>query len=115
MDDYKILEAIFNPEHPSSDLQLPDSTTESDCDDGIPNLSELKTLETAAVKLAEGDNLLEALDLLNQVINRSPNYASGYNNRAQVISINIDTLCIQSGLNIIQYFDLRQIVTVLYL
>lgn len=53
-------------------------------EDDIPNLQEVKALETAAVKLAEGEEMKEALTVLNQVITLSPKYPSAYNNRAQV-------------------------------
>ena len=63
---------------------MSDAPTDSLPEDDIPNLHEIKALETAAVKLAEGDDLTGALDALNEVITLSPNYASVYNNRAQV-------------------------------
>lgn len=53
-------------------------------DDDIPNLHEVKALETAGVKLAEGDKLTEALEVFDQLIALHPNYPSAYNNRAQV-------------------------------
>ena len=43
-----------------------------------------KLLEVEAVKAAEGGSLGDALELLNQAITVAPNYASPYNNRAQV-------------------------------
>ena len=66
---------------------MSDAPTDSLPEDDIPNLHEIKALETAAVKLAEGGNLTEALNALNKVITLSPNYASVYNNRAQVRKI----------------------------
>ena len=48
---------------------------------------QVKALETAAVKLAEGDKLIEALELFDQLITSHPNYPSAYNNRAQVTII----------------------------
>ena len=43
-----------------------------------------KLLEVEAVRVAEGGSLGDALELLNQAITVAPNYASPYNNRAQV-------------------------------
>ena len=43
-----------------------------------------KLLEVEAVRAAEGGSLGDALELLNQAITVAPNYASSYNNRAQV-------------------------------
>ena len=45
-----------------------------------------KVLEVQAVRTAESGNLSEALQLLNQAVIEAPNYASVYNNRAQVKS-----------------------------
>ena len=44
-----------------------------------------KQLEVQAVKVAEGGNLTDALELLTKTISEVPNYASCYNNRAQVM------------------------------
>lgn len=57
-----------------------------DQDDTTPS-QQVKALETAAVKLAEGDKLIEALELFDQLITSHPNYPSAYNNRAQVTII----------------------------
>lgn len=43
-----------------------------------------KLLEIQAVKVAESGNLGDALELLTKTISEVPNYASVYNNRAQV-------------------------------
>ena len=43
-----------------------------------------KLLEVQAVKVAESGNLGDALELLTKTISEVPNYASVYNNRAQV-------------------------------
>ena len=43
-----------------------------------------KVLEVEAVRAAEGGSLGDALELLNQAVSVAPNYASPYNNRAQV-------------------------------
>ena len=43
-----------------------------------------KLLEVEAVRAAEGGSLGNALELLNQAVIVAPNYASPYNNRAQV-------------------------------
>ncbi len=41
-------------------------------------------LELQAVKVAEGGDLVGALELLNEAVTEVPGYASVYNNRAQV-------------------------------
>ena len=48
-----------------------------------------KDLELQAVKVADGDNsrLGEALELLNRAVAEAPGYASAYNNRAQVYTV----------------------------
>ena len=43
-----------------------------------------KGLEVQAVRAAEEGNLEDALELLTRAVNEAPNYASPYNNRAQV-------------------------------
>ena len=43
-----------------------------------------KLLEVEAVRAAEGGSLGDALELLNQAVTVAPNYASPFNNRAQV-------------------------------
>ena len=43
-----------------------------------------KELEVAAVRAAEGGNVGDALELLNLAATEAPEYASVYNNRAQV-------------------------------
>ena len=43
-----------------------------------------KDLEVQAVRAAEEGNLEDALELLTRAVNEAPNYASPYNNRAQV-------------------------------
>ena len=48
------------------------------------NLSMAKELELEAVKCAEGGNLQRALELLTEAQKVSSEYASAYNNRAQV-------------------------------
>ena len=45
---------------------------------------EVKDLEKAGVRQAEEGDLSGALDQLTRVLELVPNYASGYNNRAQV-------------------------------
>jgi hypothetical protein len=86
--DHQVLEAIFNPEHPIIGLQLPDPSASRDVSnadhDVCHDTNQLKAMEAAAVKLAEGDDLTGALDILNKLIASSPNYSSAYNNRAQV-------------------------------
>lgn len=42
-----------------------------------------KELEVAAVRAAEGGDLGNALELLNQAAEEAPDFASVYNNRAQ--------------------------------
>ena len=43
-----------------------------------------KELEVEAIRAAEGGSLGDALELLNRAIDEAPDYASPYNNRAQV-------------------------------
>lgn len=50
-------------------------------------LSEVQSLEIRAIATAEANQYDEALQLLTQCIERCPEYASAYNNRAQVYQL----------------------------
>ncbi len=51
-------------------------------------------LELQAVKVAEGGNLVNALELLNNAVTEVPGYASVYNNRAQVYKWSGTSSCV---------------------
>ncbi|KAI7886713.1 hypothetical protein K492DRAFT_155584 [Lichtheimia hyalospora FSU 10163] len=84
--DDAVLEFIFNPEaqgQPFSSLQQAvENKPEKEFAPEL--LKELQALEKQAVGHANEGRLQEALDVLDQCITREPDYASAYNNRAQV-------------------------------
>ena len=53
-------------------------------DEESEEVKRAKMLEVEAVRAAEGGSLGDALEILNQAVTVAPNYASPYNNRAQV-------------------------------
>ncbi len=53
------------------------------CEDS-EEVKHAKLLELQAVKVAESGNLVDSLDLLSKAVAEVPDYASVYNNRAQV-------------------------------
>ena len=55
-----------------------------DAEELTPSVLEAKQIELEAVKTAESGNLDGSLDMLTRAIEIAPNYASLYNNRAQV-------------------------------
>ena len=81
--DELVLNAIFNPHNP-----LEYATEEQE--DEEPDISistvpeEVKKQEIHAVNLAQNGDFEKSLDQFNDVISRFPNYASVYNNRAQL-------------------------------
>jgi len=81
--DELVLNAIFNPHNP---LQIEEKNVETKHDEKPLDLlsDELKSLEIDAVNCAQKGNLDESLNLFNKLIENVPNYASGYNNRAQL-------------------------------
>ena len=68
--------------------QVSESVAENGTENGLPEDSpevlRAKELEIQAVRAAEGGSLGDALELLNRAITETPDYASPYNNRAQV-------------------------------
>jgi tetratricopeptide (TPR) repeat protein len=63
----------------------------SDNEDEITNAAEAKSLEVEGVKAAESGDLDKAIGLFTRAINIAPNWASGYNNRAQAYRLKGDT------------------------
>lgn len=59
-----------------------------------PVEEQVRELELLAVKTAEAHQFQEALELLNQGVFRAPEYASVYNNRAQVNSLSPFPCCL---------------------
>ncbi len=69
-------------DEPESDNVESDDVTSEDTEE----VKRAKLLEVQAVKVAESGNLVDSLDLLNKAVSEVPDYASVYNNRAQVFS-----------------------------
>ena len=73
-------------------LSVPQLSEEGECEvgDGVigeadsEEVKRAKLLEVEAVRAAEEGSLGDALELLNQAVTVAPNFASPYNNRAQV-------------------------------
>ncbi len=51
---------------------------------------EVRESERRAVRLSEQGDLSSGLEQLNEVIRVAPEYASAYNNRAQVLRLHLD-------------------------
>ncbi|KAG0239295.1 hypothetical protein B0O80DRAFT_408399 [Mortierella sp. GBAus27b] len=101
----KILNMVFNPEG----TMLPDKETE-DMLNSEPItiepdlLKQLKQLEAEGVMKAETEDIDGAIGKFSEAIALSPNYASGYNNRAQAYRIQGKTdLALQDLTLAIQY------------
>ncbi|ORX45494.1 hypothetical protein DM01DRAFT_1340008 [Hesseltinella vesiculosa] len=92
LNDDAVLELMFNPDAQGVPFDSVAQTVQhnplKEIDPSI--LMELKSLETQAVELAEKDDLEGALMLLNQCIEKEPEYASVYNNRAQIFRLQND-------------------------
>eukprot|EP00112_Aurelia_sp_Birch-Aquarium-sp1_P007557 Seg1823.11 transcript_id=Seg1823.11/GoldUCD/mRNA.D3Y31 product="Tetratricopeptide repeat protein 36" protein_id=Seg1823.11/GoldUCD/D3Y31 len=85
-----VLEAIFNPNLPN--VTEEEICKECSCDDELDPaiLSKVKELEIEGVNAAEAGDMEKSLQVLNNAINLAPNYASSYNNRAQLYRIQGD-------------------------
>jgi tetratricopeptide (TPR) repeat protein len=68
----------------------------SDVEDKITNVEEAKSLELEGVKAAESGDLDKAIGIFTSALNIAPNWASGYNNRAQAYRLKGNT----SGLKV---------------
>ena len=80
--DELVLNALFNPETP---LDTPAPSVEP----GVPPADppavvKARSLEVQAVRSAEEGDMDKSLELINLAIETAPEYASPYNNRAQV-------------------------------
>lgn len=87
MSDDAILDMIFNPgmDGVSLDMLEPQPAPKPatlDIEAGL--LSQIRTLEAAAILLAEGKDLSGAVSKLDECISLCDRYASAFNNRAQV-------------------------------
>ena len=87
--DQRILESIFNPNQTFGyEVQSDESQNVERIANGHEETQEekkAKELEISAVKSAEEGQVDIALNYLNEAISCSPNSASVYNNRAQVL------------------------------
>ena len=63
---------------------MSENGTENGVPEDSPEVVRAKELEVQAVQAAQGGSLGDALELLNQAIAEAAEYASPYNNRAQV-------------------------------
>ncbi|KAG8180919.1 hypothetical protein JTE90_020146 [Oedothorax gibbosus] len=83
--DLAILNSVFNPLVPLGECPVESIVDDELKDDEVltPSVVESKELESNAVKLAEAGRVEEAITILNESIQISPERPSGYNNRAQ--------------------------------
>ena len=79
--DELVLNAIFNPHNPLEYEEQEDKGNDISVID-VPE--EIKKQEINAVNLAQNGDFEKSLDQFNDIISRFPNYASVYNNRAQL-------------------------------
>ena len=94
INDEMIMNAIFNPHNPLLGNQIVAEEVQPEDVNYRPESdvsSTIRQLEVDAVKAAEAGDLLRSLEILNGVVNDEPNYASAYNNRAQVLRLQGDT------------------------
>ena len=83
--DELVLNAIFNPHNP---LEIDHSVLVIEEAGQLGVISEdLKKLEIDAVNAAQNGNFIESLNMFNNLLDKAPNYASGYNNRAQLLRL----------------------------
>lgn len=93
--DQAVLDSIFNPLQIGGDDNIPnvfdaeitDEQLQDPLDDETPEIKESSKLEIEAVKLAENNEYDKALELFENAIKITPNKASLYNNRAQVLRL----------------------------
>ncbi|PSN38372.1 Tetratricopeptide repeat protein 36 [Blattella germanica] len=98
--DKAILNSIFNPLLPLGEYVEEELPIElQDSEDEIPNIANIKKLEVEGVRAAEHGDIGAALDIFTQVINLAPNWASGYNNRAQACRLKGDIAGAMRDLN----------------
>ncbi|XP_071109345.1 tetratricopeptide repeat protein 36-like [Haliotis cracherodii] len=89
--DKGVLNCIFNPGLPYGDCVEEDKPEPAlYIIEESEEVKQAKALELEAVKAAESGDLETALDLLNEAVTRVPDWASSYNNRAQVLRLQGD-------------------------
>lgn len=83
--DDMVLNAIFNPHQPLEDGILEETKQVPDRNNIASD--EMKKFEIDAVNAAQNGDLILSQNLFNELINKCPEYASAYNNRAQLFRI----------------------------
>ncbi|CAO3644910.1 unnamed protein product [Cunninghamella blakesleeana] len=104
--DEAVLELIFNPEAQGVPFESVAQSIQNNPLKAIEpeKLEKLQKLEKEAIELAEKEDLDGALKVLNQCIDLEPEYASAYNNRAQIHRMKNDTDKAMEDLgNVIKY------------
>ncbi|KAI9305577.1 hypothetical protein BJ944DRAFT_200797 [Cunninghamella echinulata] len=91
--DEAVLELIFNPEAQGVPFESVAQSVQSNPIKEIEpeKLEKLKSMEKEAIDLAEKNELDSALKILNECIELENEYASAYNNRAQIYRLKNDT------------------------
>ncbi|XP_078615910.1 tetratricopeptide repeat protein 36-like [Branchiostoma floridae x Branchiostoma japonicum] len=98
--DKRVLNSIFNPNLPFGDVvEDEEDSREGEGIEDNEAIKEAKRLELLAVQSAENGDIDQALDLFNQAVAVAPDWASGYNNRAQALRLRGDVLGALDDLN----------------
>lgn len=102
--DRAVLNCIFNPLLPAGGYECdedlhPDVQVYFSDEDAVTNVAAAKNLEVEGVKAAESGDLDKAIGLFTRAINIAPEWASGYNNRAQAYRLKGDTAAAVADLN----------------
>lgn len=98
LNDNLVLNAVFNPHEP---FDVDESHVDENEMNGVDTdvSEEVKKTEIDAVNAAQDGDVSKSLVLFNQVVASAPNYASGYNNRAQLFRLQGDDKSALEDLN----------------
>ncbi|XP_013381584.1 tetratricopeptide repeat protein 36-like [Lingula anatina] len=90
--DASVLNAVFNPSLPFGDVvEDAEQSTQEEVISNTEAVHQARELEVRGVEAAERGDITRALELFNEAVLTAPNWASGYNNRAQVLRLKGDT------------------------
>lgn len=91
--DRQVLNSILNPNLPLGEGVFDPEEESNEVEDGTPSSvpQEAKSLEREGMVTAENGNVDKSIEIFTQVVNKYPDYASAYNNRAQAFRLKGDT------------------------
>merc|ERR1740124_1207813 len=90
-----VLNAVFNP-HAPFDANSVESLVVNQCEEVS---QEVKKMEIDAVNKAQQGDLMSSLNVFNAIVAMVPDYASVYNNRAQLFRLQGDNVSAMEDLN----------------